>query len=154
MRLPLGLVAITLPAPKSSLPGNLAAHRVAPLPASSGTVRRHRLCRRGNRRLNCAIHRVAVTQARIHPDARAYIERKMAEGKTRTEALRCLKRQLIRRVFAALQADAVASYSAQDEAERFCSPGPLAGPAPRLKGTSAADDADPRNLALCAEPLT
>ena len=67
---------------------------------------RHRLSRKGNRSLNCALHRMALTQARVHPAGRDYIERKMAEGKSRREALRCLKRQLIRPVFAALQADA------------------------------------------------
>jgi transposase len=46
--------------------------------------------------LNCALHRIAVTQGRIHPPARAYLERKQAEGKSRREAIRCLKRQLIR----------------------------------------------------------
>jgi transposase len=75
----------------------LARHAgVAPLEASSGRVRRHRLDRGGNRQLNCALHRIAVTQARIHPPARAYLERKQAEGKSRREAIRCLKRQLAR----------------------------------------------------------
>jgi transposase len=69
---------------------------VAPIPASSGQRRRHRLHRGGNRRLNCAIHRIAVTQGRVHGPARDYLARKQAEGKTRIEALRCLKRQLVR----------------------------------------------------------
>jgi transposase len=77
---------------------------VAPLEASSGRVRRHRLDRGGNRQLNCALHRIAVTQARIHPAARAYLERKQAEGKSRREAIRCLKRQLARVVFNTLKA--------------------------------------------------
>jgi transposase len=75
----------------------------APLPASSGEVQRHRLNRSGNRQLNCALHRMAVTQARIYPPARAYLERKQAEGKSRREALRCLKRHLARAVFNALK---------------------------------------------------
>ena len=83
----------------------LARHAgVAPLEASSGKHRRHRLDRGGNRQLNCALHRIAITQARIHPPARAYLERKQAEGKSRREALRCLKRQLARVVFNTLKA--------------------------------------------------
>jgi len=83
----------------------LARHGgVAPLEASSGRVRRHRLDRGGNRQLNCALHRIAVTQARTHPAARVYLERKQAEGKSRREAIRCLKRQLARVVFNTLKA--------------------------------------------------
>ena len=77
----------------------LARHAgIAPLPASSGARHRHRLDRRGNRQLNCAFHRIAVTQARIHPEARAFLERKRSEGKSNREALRSLKRHLVRRV--------------------------------------------------------
>lgn len=72
---------------------------VAPIPASSGKRVRHRLDRGGNRQLNCALHRIAVTQGRIHPPARAFLARKQAEGKSRMEALRCLKRHLARRVW-------------------------------------------------------
>lgn len=72
---------------------------VAPIPASSGKRDRHRLDRGGNRQLNCALHRIAVTQGRIHPPAREYLARKQAEGKSRMEALRCLKRHLARRVW-------------------------------------------------------
>jgi transposase len=82
----------------------LARHAgVAPLDASSGKHQRHRLDRGGNRQLNCALHRIAVTQGRWHPPARAYLERKQAEGKTRREALRCLKRQLARTVYTTLK---------------------------------------------------
>src|SRR5215210_2574403 len=67
----------------------LARHAgVAPLEASSGKHQRHRLDRGGNRQLNCALHRIAITQARVHPPARAYLERKQAAGKSRREALR------------------------------------------------------------------
>ena len=84
----------------------LARHGgVAPLEASSGRTRRHRLDRGGNRQLNCALHRIAVTQARMHPPARAYLERKQTEGKSRREAIRCLKRQLARIVFNTLKAN-------------------------------------------------
>jgi transposase len=72
---------------------------VAPVPASSGARTRFRLDRGGNRQLNCALHRIAVTQGRVHPPARDYLARKQAEGKSRIEAIRCLKRHLARRVW-------------------------------------------------------
>jgi transposase len=84
----------------------LARHAgVAPLEASSGKHQRHRLDRGGNRQLNCALHRIAVTQGRVHPPARAYLERKQSEGKTRREAIRCLKRQLARTVYTTLKSE-------------------------------------------------
>jgi transposase len=84
----------------------LARHGgVAPLEASSGRVQRQRLDRGGNRQLNCALYRIAITQARYHPAARAYLERKQAEGKSRREAIRCLKRQLVRVVFNTLKTE-------------------------------------------------
>src|SRR5512146_637146 len=76
---------------------------VAPIPASSGNTTRHRLDRGGNRQLNAAFHRLAVTQGRLHPDAQAYLARKQAEGKSRREALRCLKRLLVRVIWKALR---------------------------------------------------
>ena len=75
----------------------------APIPASSGRTDRHRLDRGGNRQINCALHRIAVTKARIDPQTAAYLARKQSEGKSRREALRCLKRHLARRVFKLLQ---------------------------------------------------
>jgi len=78
---------------------------IAPIPVSSGNTNRHRLDRGGNRQITTAIHRVAVTRARCHPETRAYIARKRAEGKTSTEAIRCLKRHLARRVWHLLQPD-------------------------------------------------
>ena len=84
----------------------LARHAgVAPLEASSGKQRRHRLDRGGNRQLNCALHRIAVTQGRVYGPARAYLERKQSEGKSRREALRCLKRQLARTVYTTLKSE-------------------------------------------------
>jgi transposase len=83
----------------------LARHAgVAPLEASSGRVQRHRLDRGGNRQLNAALYRIAITQARYHPAACAYLERKKAEGKSRREAIRCLKRLLVRVVYQTLKA--------------------------------------------------
>jgi transposase len=77
---------------------------VAPIPASSGNRQRHRLDRGGNRQLNCALHRIAVTQGRVHAPAREFLARKQSEGKSRIEALRCLKRHLARAVWQALRA--------------------------------------------------
>jgi transposase len=78
----------------------------APIPASSGRTTRHRLDRGGNRQLNCALHRLAVTKGRLDPDTAAYLARKQADGKSRREALRCLKRHLARRVWRLLQSTA------------------------------------------------
>jgi transposase len=99
------LLAEIGPADRFHTDAQLARHSgVAPLEASSGRVQRHRLDRGGNRQLNCALYRIAITQARYHPPARAYLERKQAEGKSRREAIRCLKRQLVRVVFNTLKA--------------------------------------------------
>jgi transposase len=78
----------------------------APLPASSGQTTRHRLNRGGNRQLNRALFTVAMVQARWNPDARTYLERKRAEGKSAAEARRCLKRHLAKIVYDAMRADA------------------------------------------------
>jgi transposase len=76
---------------------------IAPIPASSGKTNRHRLDRGGNRQINTAIHRVAVTRARCHPESRNYIERQRSHGKTNREAIRCLKRHVTRRNWHLLQ---------------------------------------------------
>jgi transposase len=80
---------------------------VAPIPASSGARHRHRLDPGGNRQLNAAIHYIAITQLRIHPPAKAYIQNKLAQGKTKREAIRCLKRQLIRTIYNTIRAQAL-----------------------------------------------
>ena len=72
---------------------------MAPIPASSGRTTRYRLDRGGNRKLNAALHRIAIVQGRVDPAARAYLARKQAEGKSRREAVRCLKRFIARRVW-------------------------------------------------------
>ncbi len=88
-----------------STEAKLAVHAgVAPLEASSGARQRHRLNRHGNRQLNVALHRIAVTQGRIHQPAKVYLDKKKAEGKNRMEALRCLKRHLAGVVFRLLKA--------------------------------------------------
>jgi transposase len=71
----------------------------APIPASSGKTTRHRLARGGNRQLNAALHRIAVTQIRLDGLGRAYYQRRRANGDTTMEALRALKRRLARIVF-------------------------------------------------------
>jgi transposase len=75
---------------------------ISPLEASSGKNTRHRLNRSGNRRLNRSLHIIAVTQARVHPPAKAYLARRLTEGKTSREALRALKRHLIRVIYRTL----------------------------------------------------
>lgn len=84
----------------------------APIPASSGNTRRWRFDRYGNRQLNTAFYRIALTQARVHPGARAYLARKRAEGKSSAEALRCLKRLLVRVVWRTLRASCEPQVSA------------------------------------------
>jgi transposase len=80
--------------------GHFARHAgTAPIPASSGKTQRHRLHRGGDRQLNRAIHIIALTRARTDPATRAYLNRKHAEGKTKREAIRCLKRHLARRIW-------------------------------------------------------
>ena len=66
----------------------------APIEASSGEIVRHRLSRAGNRRMNHMIHIAATTQIRLDTPGRAYYRRKLAAGKTRAEAMRCLKRRI------------------------------------------------------------
>ena len=77
----------------------------APLPAWSGNRVRHRLSRTGNRQLNAALYRIAITQARVHPDAITYLERRRAGGNTSAEALRALKRRLSDVIYRALLVD-------------------------------------------------
>ena len=84
-----------------------ACNGTAPIEGSSGNRKTCRLPGRGNRRINHAVHMAAVTQIRHrHNDGRAYYDRKLAEGKTHKEALRCLKRRISDAIFARLQADA------------------------------------------------
>jgi transposase len=72
---------------------------VAPIPASSGQVQRMRLNRGGNRQLNRAFYTIATVQAAHHPPAQAFLARKAAEHKSSRQAVRALKRQLVRSVF-------------------------------------------------------
>lgn len=79
---------------------------IAPIPVWSGnTAGRVRLTRSGNRQLNAAVHRIAVTQIRLEGLGKAYYQRKKAEGMSTPEALRCLKRRLARVVYGHLHTD-------------------------------------------------
>jgi transposase len=79
---------------------------IAPIPVWSGSTNgRVRLTRSGNRQLNAAIHRIAVTQIRLDGPGRTYYEKKKTEGKSTAEALRCLKRRIARTVFKHLHTD-------------------------------------------------
>jgi transposase len=78
----------------------------APIEIASGDHTRHRLSRSGDRRLNSAIHLIAVTQVRMRNSiGRAYFDKKIAEGKTRNEAMRCLKRRLANHIWRMMIAD-------------------------------------------------
>jgi transposase len=72
---------------------------VAPLDASSGKQLRHRLNPGGDRQANSALHTVAIVRMSHDPTTRAYVARRLAEGKTKREAIRCLKRYLARRMY-------------------------------------------------------
>lgn len=100
------IVAETAGADRFTSKDAYARHNgTAPLPVWSGNRTRYRLSRTGNRQLNCAIHRIAVTQIRCHPQAVAYLEHRISAGNTKTEALRALKRRLSDIVYRALLAD-------------------------------------------------
>jgi transposase len=81
---------------------------IAPIPASSGNTQRHRLHRGGDRQLNRAIHIIAFSRARTDPKTQAYLARKHAEGKSKLEAIRCLKRHVARNIWRVLYTTAPA----------------------------------------------
>jgi transposase len=88
----------------------------APVPVWSGNAVRHRLSRGGNRQLNVVLHRIAITQIRIGGPGRAYFERRLAAGDTKTEAIRALRRRISDEVFRRMR---------HDEAMRAASSGVL-----------------------------
>ena len=88
----------------------------APVPVWSGNAVRHRLSRGGNRQLNVALHRIAITQIRMGGPGRAYVDRRLAAGDTRTEAIRALRRRISDEVFRRMR---------EDEAMRAAAPGGL-----------------------------
>ncbi len=86
--------------------GHFASYNAtAPIDASSGNHKRHRLNPRGNRKLNHALHIAAVSQLRYPGEGRDYYQKKLAEGKTSKEAIRALKRRISDAVYRQLQAD-------------------------------------------------
>lgn len=76
---------------------------VSPIPASSGKTQRHRLNRGGDRAANSALHIIAIGRLRTEPRTQAYIEKRLAEGHSKLEALRCLKRYIAREVYFVLR---------------------------------------------------
>ena len=89
----------------------------APLPVWSGNTERHRLSRTGNRQLNVALHRIAITQLQREGPGRTYLEHRRALGDTKTEAIRALRRRISDEVFRRMR---------DDEAARTASPSGLA----------------------------
>ena len=77
---------------------------VSPIPASSGKVSRHRLNRGGDRAANSALHIIAIGCLRTDPRTQAYVQRRISEGHSKLEAIRCLKRYIAREVFFLLKA--------------------------------------------------
>jgi transposase len=77
---------------------------VAPLPASSGKTNRHRLNRGGDRQANAALYRVVLCRLRWDPATKAYVERRQAQGKSKKEIIRCLKRYVARELYTILVA--------------------------------------------------
>jgi transposase len=99
----------------------------APLDASSGEQIRHRLSRAGNRKMNHMLHIAAATQIRLDTEGRAYYRGKLAEGKTRMEAMRCLKRRISDAVYRQLRADTQRASGAEPATARGTGPGEHCG---------------------------
>ena len=74
-----------------------------PIPASSGKTIRHRLNRGGHRRANAALHRIVIVRMKYHEPTRAYVARRITEGRTKPEIMRCLKRFITREIWARTQ---------------------------------------------------
>jgi transposase len=86
---------------------------VCPIPASSGKTSRHRLNRGGHRQANAALHRVVVVRMRAHQPTIDYVRRRTAEGKSKREIIRCLKRFVAREIFGHLCRAPRAAYPEQ-----------------------------------------
>ena len=76
---------------------------VSPIPASSGKINRHRLNRGGDRAANSALHIIAIGRLRIDAKTKEYVEKRLSQGHTKLEALRCLKRYIAREVYYTLR---------------------------------------------------
>ncbi|HEV2124795.1 MAG TPA: IS110 family transposase [Chloroflexota bacterium] len=113
------LAGILGPGQRFTSEAQLAAYAgVAPLEASSAGIVRHRLNRGGNRRLNAILYRIALSQAHSWPPAQAYLARRKAEGKTWREAIRALKRYLVRAIWRLWQQCLTAQQLVTQAAER------------------------------------
>jgi len=88
--------------------------------AWSGQTQRHRLSRGGDRQLNRALHTIALHRRQHDPSTRAYIETRIAEGKSGREALRCLKRQLARTVYVLLKNEPLLTKGQHWPKRDFC----------------------------------
>jgi len=84
----------------------------SPIQASSGKTVRHRLNRGGNRQANTALYRIVVVRLRWHQPTRAYLARRTTQGLSKKEIIRCLKRYVVREVFAALQSGTAQTQAA------------------------------------------
>jgi len=78
----------------------------SPIPASSGKITRHRLNRGGDRQANAALWRIAMVRLAVDPTTKAYLDRRVSEGKTKVETIRCLERHIAREIYNALPAPA------------------------------------------------
>jgi transposase len=113
-----------------------SANGTAPLPASSGRTVRHRFNPGGNRQLNRSLYTIALTQIRGDTEGRAYYERKRAAGKSKREALRCLKRRLSDIIFTTMHHDAAGADASSDQA----SPPPWTVPWEWMRSTQMRPD--------------
>jgi len=113
------LIGRTGPAARFASSDKFATYAgVAPIEVASGDKQRHRLSRGGDRQLNAAIHLVALTQVRMtRSRGRAYFDKKVAEGKTRNEAMRCLKRRLASHIWRLMIADEQHQHTNTDTPE-------------------------------------
>jgi transposase len=126
-------------------PGHFASwNGTAPIEASSGDQRRHRLSRAGNRRINRVLHIMAVVQLRHDTDGRAYYRRKLAAGKTPMEAMRALKRRLSDLVYKRMVNDAKAARTGPGGHTGATLQSSAAGPIPTA-GTSDQSQPGPAN---------
>jgi transposase len=106
----------------------------SPIPASSGKTTRHRLNYGGDRQANRTLHLIAVCRLRYCPRTRAYLRRRTAEGKTKAEVMRCLKRYIAREAYNALRADLASLNHPRrptDTTTIICGAGPIGITRPR-----------------------
>ena len=132
------IVGETAGAARFRSPSAFARHNgTAPLPVWSSNHQRHRLSRTGNRQLNAALHRIAITQIRVHPPAKELYSRRRASGDGGMEALRVLKRRLSDVVFHALtrrpnKPSTTRGLTEEQDADGFTSGGLLAKPSSQI----------------------